>query len=141
MSDTTKQEKKRKRGNPTGKGGFGDNPQNRSDGRWKKEESISYWYNKIGRMTDEQLNNFKPANQNQRIALRRILAALGNDELSLKNTKEITDRTEGKPRQDIDLNVESDEDISLIKGFVIPTLPANFIEKDIESQAGKQYLK
>ena len=27
--------------NPEGKGGFGDNPQNRNPGGWKKEESIS----------------------------------------------------------------------------------------------------
>ena len=31
--------------NPEGKGGFADNPQNRANGRWRKEDSVSYWMN------------------------------------------------------------------------------------------------
>lgn len=94
---TTQQDKSEKdmNRNPDGKGGFGDNPQNRNPGGWNKEESISYWYNKIGRMSDDELKEFKPANQNQKIALRRITEALSD----LATTKEITDRTEGKSPQ------------------------------------------
>lgn len=90
--------------NPTGKGGFGDNPQNRSNGRWNKEESISYWYNKIGRMSDEELAEFVPSNQNQKIALKRVQDAV-ND---LMTTKEITDRTEGKAPQSIDVTTDGE---------------------------------
>lgn len=36
--------------NPTGKGGFRDNPQNIGTGSWKKEDSIGYQYNKIIRL-------------------------------------------------------------------------------------------
>lgn len=127
--------------NPEGKGGFGDNPENRSNGRWSKDTSITYWYNKIGRMTDEERDTFVPTSDFQRIALKRIAMALGSDELALKATKEITDRVEGKPKQDIDMNIESESAIPLIKGFVIPTLPEDFIEKDIIAQGGKEHLK
>lgn len=80
--------------------GFNVHPENRHDGRWDKDQSISYWYNKIGRMSDEELNEFKPANQNQKIALKRIIDAQDD----LNTTKEITDRTEGKAPQSIDIS-------------------------------------
>lgn len=127
--------------NPTGKGGFQDNPELRSDGRWSKDTSISYWYNKLGRMTDKERGAFEPTTDFQRIALKRLSQALGGDELALKTTKEITDRTEGKPKQDIDMNVSGDDVVPLIKGFVIPTLPEHFIDKDIIAQGGAEYLK
>lgn len=127
--------------NPEGKGGFGDNPDNRGSGRWSKDTSISYWYNKLGRMTDEERAAFEPTTDFQRIALKRLSQALGTDELALKTTKEITDRTEGRPKQDIDMNVSGDDVVPLIKGFVIPTLPEHFIEQDIINQAGEQHLK
>lgn len=127
--------------NPDGKGGFQDNPELRSDGRWSKDTSITYWYNHLGRMTDEEREEFKPTTDFQRIALKRIAAALGTDELALKTTKEITDRVEGRPKQDIDMNLTGDDAIPIIKGFVIPTLPEHFIDKDIEAQIGKEFIK
>lgn len=127
--------------NPTGVGGFADNPENRSNGRWSKDTSITYWYNKIGRMTADERNAFVAETDFQRIALKRIAMALGDDELALKATKEITDRVEGKPKQDIDMNIESENAVPLIKGFVIPTLPEHFIDNDIIAQGGKEHLK
>lgn len=127
--------------NPEGKGGFGDNPDNRGSGRWSKDTSISYWYNKLLRMPDEEYEAWQPKTRAQRIAHQRIVAASGGDELALKNTKEITDRTEGRPKQDIDMNVSGDDVVPLIKGFVIPTLPEHFIEQDIINQAGAEHLK
>lgn len=85
--------------NPDGKGGFGDNPQNRNPGGWKKEGSISYQYNRLMRMTPEELDKFKPETVAQQIALARIKEA----EKSLPDVKEITDRTEGKAPQNIDV--------------------------------------
>lgn len=118
--------------------GFHTHSERRNNGKWDKEESISYWYNKLGRMSDDEYDNFKPKNQNQRIAQARIVMALGTDELALKAAKEITDHTEGRPKQDIDMNVESENAEPLIKGFVIPTLPEHFIDKDIIEQAGEE---
>ena len=85
--------------NPKGKGGFGDNPQNRSDGRWKKENSISYNYNLFLAMSEEEFAEFIPKTKAQRIAYNRIKDA----EESLNDTKEITDRIEGKAPQSIDM--------------------------------------
>lgn len=85
--------------NPTGKGGFGDNPQNRNPGGWKKEESISYQYNRLGRMTDQEFAEYVPQTKFERIAYNRIKDA----EDSLNDTKEITDRVEGKAPQSIDM--------------------------------------
>jgi hypothetical protein len=84
--------------NPTGKGGFGDNPQNRSDGRWNKEGSISYNYNKLMRMTPEDFETFEPTTYAEKIAKQRVKDAVS----SLNDAKEITDRTEGKAPQFIE---------------------------------------
>lgn len=127
--------------NPNGVGGFQSRPQDRSSGHWSKEDSISYWYNKLLRMPEDEFDKFKPATSAQRIAWTKIQAATGSNEFALKCTKEITDRTEGRPRQDIDMNIENDDAVPIIKGFVIPTLPEHFIDKDIIEQGGEEYLK
>ncbi len=43
----------------------------------------------------------------QQIAIRRIKDSLNDDNKALYNTSEITDRTEGKARQAIEMEVES----------------------------------
>ena len=116
--------------NPTGKGGFGDNPQNRSNGKWKKENSISYQYNRLLAMTEEEYNAFKPVTNAEKIARRRIERAIRDDDESLKETKEITDRTEGRAKQDINIDVD-EKSAPLIRGFVIPTLPEDYIDEQI----------
>lgn len=97
---------KKKAPNPTGKGGFADNPDNRSNGHWKKEDSISYQYNYLMRMNKTDFEKFgrKPGlTVAQRIAINRVKAAMKDDTWSLSETKEITDRTEGKAPQFIGL--------------------------------------
>lgn len=118
--------------------GFHTNPERRNNGKWDKEESISYWYNKLLRMPNEDFDSFVPANRAQRITYARIVEACGTGELALKATKEITDRVEGKAKQDIDMNIENESAVPLIKGFVIPTLPEHFIDDDIIAQAGEE---
>ena len=88
--------------NPTGKGGFGDHPENRNPGGWNKEESISYQYNRLMRLSPEEFSSFKPATIAQQIALQRIKTAITN--VGLLDTKEITDRTEGKAPQKLDIS-------------------------------------
>lgn len=87
--------------NPTGKGGFKDNPQNRSPGGWDKTQSISYQYNFLMRLPYDELKNFKPETVAQKIALQRVKNAITNQ--GLYDTKEITDRTEGKAPQSMDV--------------------------------------
>ena len=118
--------------------GFHTHAERRSSGKWDKDESISYWYNKLLRMPNEEFDIFEPANRTQRIAHARIVTACGTDEHALRATKEITDRTEGRPQQGIDMNIEQDNTEHIIKGFVIPTLPEHFIDKDIIEQLGEE---
>ena len=93
-------------------------------------------------MGNAEFKEFKPANPFQEIAYKRVQAAIStaDGELALKNTKEITDRVEGRPKQDIDLDISGDAAV-VIKGFIIPSAPADFINEDIKKQAGEEYLK
>jgi hypothetical protein len=109
--------------------GFHTNPERRSNGRWKKEDSISYQYNYLLSMCPDELVVFEPTTVAQRIALIRIRQAMADDRLGLMSTVEITDRTEGKAQQDI--SISNDETVQpIIKGFVIPTLPEDFIDSE-----------
>ncbi len=110
------------------KTGFHTNPERRSNGKWNKDDSINYWYNKLGRMSDEEFDSFKPSTLIQRIAKANIQIAVGEDEnLALKATIEITNRTEGRPKQSIDMDMQDDNEEHIIRGFVIPTSPEDFI--------------
>lgn len=94
--------------NPTGKGGFGDNPQNiNPGGRPKNQDSITAQYRIMLNMTqseiDELLKRKDELTMAQRIALARIRDAMrSGDSKWLANAAEITDRTEGKAKQVID---------------------------------------
>lgn len=115
LKNATKQAKKPR----AGKGGvvppknrqFGaKNGNPRSNGRWRKEDSISYQYNLILRMTPAELDKYEKSpnlTMAQQIAIRRIKDSLNDDNKALYNTSEITDRTEGKARQAIEMEVES----------------------------------
>lgn len=115
LKNATKQAKKPR----AGKGGvvppknrqFGaKNGNPRSNGRWRKEDSISYQYNLILRMTPVELDKYEKSpnlTMAQQIAIRRIKDSLNDDNKALYNTSEITDRTEGKTRQAIEMEVES----------------------------------
>lgn len=94
--------------NPTGKGGFGDNPQNiNPGGRPKNQDSITAQYRIMLNMTqaeiDDLLKRKDELTMAQRIALARIRDAMrSGDGKWLANAAEITDRTEGKAKQVID---------------------------------------
>lgn len=83
--------------NPSGKGGFKDNPENSAKGRWSKDTSISYWYNYLIRLSVDDFENFKPELMAQRLAYNSIVEA--KDEFNY--LKEVTDRTEGKAQQEV----------------------------------------
>lgn len=107
--------------NPTGAGGFGDHPEHISPGGWRKEESISYQYNRLMRLPFDELKEFKPGTVAQKIALQRILTAITTE--GLNDTKEITDRTEGKALQTIDQNISGE-----LIGVSDPKIAADFAE-------------
>jgi len=102
--------------NPTGKGGFKDNPQNMSGGMWSKDTSISYWYNKLIRLDMQEFADFTPETMAQQLAYNAIIEA--KDELGY--LKEVTDRTDGKSIQPTDITS---------KGESINVQPVTFICK------------
>lgn len=116
QSDIVRDEKGRFNGG-TPPAGFNKNPQNISPGGWKKENTISYQYNRFLNMTPEELKAFANTPDNERtvamdIAYSRVLAS----RKSLMDTKEITDRTEGKAPQSIDVTTGGDKlNIALVE--------------------------
>ncbi len=104
---TTKQDNTGRGGNrnPEGKGGFRDNPQNRSDGGWKKEDSIGYQYRMLQRLTIEELEKWIDENPKSIRTVAQDLAykALIKAQKELPYLKEVTDRSEGKAPQSMDI--------------------------------------
>lgn len=98
--------------NPTGKGGFADNPQNRGNGRWKKEDSIGEQYKMLIRMTYKEFNEWEMDHPEDERTVAQDLAhrAVVQARSDLKYLVEVTDRTEGKAPQTIDHSVDIKED-------------------------------
>ena len=102
--------------NPDGKGGFVDNPENRANGRWKKETSQAYCLNFFLQLSESEFLNWSkdnPAEKRtiaQALAFSRVMKA--RDELA--DYREVVDRTEGKPMQysEIQAKVESTPGLS-----------------------------
>lgn len=109
MADgNTKQHKPHPNGavpNPTGKGGFGDHPEHRSDGRWSPETSFTYWYNKFKSMTLDELDQWKKDNPRGKrmVSASLALSRIDKADNDLKEFQEIADRSEGRPKQSVDL--------------------------------------
>lgn len=91
--------------NPTGKGGFKDNPENRNSGYWSAEDSISFQYKKLQKLTIEELEQWISQNPKSVRTVAQDLAykALVKAQKELSYLKEVTDRTEGKASQAIDI--------------------------------------
>ena len=90
--------------NPNGKGGFGDNPQNRNNGAWKKVDTFRYWYDTFKEMSVSELKRWQKANPEEDrkvvadLAFNAVIRASGD----LKYLVEVTDRTEGKAQQKVE---------------------------------------
>ncbi len=93
--------------NPTGKGGFVDNPQNRSDGRWSKENSFSYWYNFFKRLTVKEFKEYeqKKPDDERSVAESLAYARIVNARRDLREFQEVADRTEGRPTQRVEQDI------------------------------------
>lgn len=102
--------------NPNGKGGFGDNPQNRNPGGWSKEHTISYQYRRFLAMSPEELEAFAKVPKSERtVAMDIAYSQVLQSRKSLPHTKEITDRTEGKAPQFIGIGGETEYKKALVE--------------------------
>ena len=97
--------------NPTGKGGFGDHPENQSGGRWSGDTSISHQYNKLIRLSvAEFLDWVKQTPEKDRtVAQELAYNSVVKARKDLAYLKEVTDRTEGKSLQRTDLTSAGDK--------------------------------
>lgn len=108
--------------NPTGKGGFGDHPENACKGRWRKEDSYTYNVNKYGRMTDIELQEVilqakgGELTQFQRAALQTVLDMQKRE--GWKKLVDTVDRVDGKALQPVEQTVN---------GYVPPTINIEFV--------------
>ena len=105
-----------KNNNPSGKGGFGDNPQKRATGRWDKTESISYQYNMLMRLKASKMKVWLKENPEDVRTVAQDLAynAVVKARKDLAYLREVTDRVEGKAMQysEIRANVKTFEGLS-----------------------------
>ena len=91
--------------NPTGKGGFREHPENMSGGYWNSEDSIGFQYKKLIKMTVDEFKRWmkdypeKERTIAQELAYQSVLKARKD----LAYLKEVTDRTEGRASQSIDM--------------------------------------
>lgn len=112
--------------NPSGKGGFGDNPGNRASGSWKKEDTARYKLEQMMQMNEGELKEitgdpYKPLFE------QKLAQAMIDGQWTV--IKEMMDQVYGK-KTDIDMNLKAEEGVPIIKGFVIPTAPEDFIDAD-----------
>ncbi len=104
--------------------GFNVHPENQSPGGWRKENTISYQYNRFMNMTPDELIEWSKTPNNERtvamdLAYNRVLSA----RKSLPDIKEITDRTEGKAPQSIDVTSDGEK---INNGVTDPELAKEF---------------
>jgi len=115
--------------NPTGKGGFGDHPENAAHGRWRKEDSYTYNVNKYGRMTDIELQEVilqakgGELTQFQRAALQTVLDMQKKE--GWKKLVDTVDRVDGKALQPVEQTVN---------GYVPPTINIEFVKDDEDEE-------
>lgn len=105
--------------NPTGKGGFGDNPDNRSSGNWKKEDTARFKLEQMMKLPENELEELADS-RTAPLFERKLARAIIDGQWTV--IKEMMDQVYGR-NTTMDMNVKSEEGIPLIKGFVIPSMP------------------
>jgi hypothetical protein len=95
--------------NPTGKGGFGDNPENRNAGYWSSKDSISFQYKRFLRMSIKDLKTWlvDTPDSERTVAMDIAYSRVVASKRSLADAKEVTDRTEGKALQTVDMSMDT----------------------------------
>lgn len=91
--------------------GFNVHPENRSDGGWRKEDSIGYQYRMLIRLTDKDFKQWEKDNPDDERTVAQVLAhaAVIKARKDLSYLKEVTDRTEGRAVQHTDLTTKGDK--------------------------------
>ena len=87
--------------NPTGKGGFGDNPQNRNPGGWVKSDTPRFKLEQMMKLGGVQLQEIidDPASP---MFEQKLAQAIINGEW--REIKEMIQEVYGKPKESVDVN-------------------------------------
>lgn len=116
----------------------GERENTRGNGLWDRKKNARYKLEKIIQLTEAELeqlqNNSEAAAFDKRLA-EAILKAKWSD------LDGILTQVYGKPKEHVDLHVGTDSEATIITGFIIPKLPKQFIEADIEKQLGDGFDK
>ena len=123
---TSKQDMNR---NPEGKGGFQDHPELRSDGRWSKDNSFSYWMNFFKAMSVKDFRNYETVKTEDERTMAESLAyaRVFKSRTELAEFQVVANRTEGMPKEFKNVHVEG-----------IKTLSAEVIEAAEEALKEKK---
>ena len=94
--------------NPSGKGGFGDNPQNRNPGgRPKNEQRFGYWLQFFKNLTSKEFKEYTTNRSPDDMYVAELIAfeRVTNARKDLAEYKEVADRTEGRAKQVIEAEI------------------------------------
>lgn len=114
--------------------GFHTNPERRSDGGWRKEDTARYKLEQMMTLTDVELSSVIKDNSAP-LFERKLAQAITDGSWSV--LRDMMNEVYGRPKESIDISSQ-DSALPVIKGFVIPTLPEHFIDKDIIEQVGEE---
>ena len=114
--------------------GFHTNPERRSNGSWKKLDTPRYKLEQMMTLTESELNEM---NNDPTTPLfeRKLAVAMLDGSWSIM--RDMINEVYGRPKETVELT-DKPEHPAIIKGFVLPTAPADFIDKDIRDQLGKE---
>lgn len=110
--------------NPSGRGGFQERPETRNKGGWKRSETARYKLEQMMQLTESELTDIVeyPASP---VFEQKLAKAIIDG--TWTTIKEMMDQVYGR-KTDVDMNMKMDDGVPIIKGFVIPTAPEDFID-------------
>lgn len=91
--------------NPTGKGGFADNPQNRNPSGWKKTDTLRYKIEQASFLSTAELQEIAD-DPNESALLRKFAEATVKADWRM--IKEITEMLYGKPKESVDVTTQGE---------------------------------
>lgn len=142
--------------NPEGTGGFQDHPENRSNGSWNKAETPRA---KLEAMLKDMTVADIMMAKSEYNKDTNLTASIGDIAASgrLLNVFDVHDTTGAMTvnskefdslmymvygsKSELDANLKAEDGVPLIRGFILPVAPEDFIDKDIREQLPPQQAK
>lgn len=110
--------------NPSGRGGFQERPEARNGGGWKRTETARYKLEQMMLLTEAELNEVIRDSASPLFEKKLARAMMDG---SWTVIKEMMQEVYGR-KSDVDMNMKIDDGVPIIRGFVIPTAPEDFID-------------